>query len=76
MCFVAAKVSLLQHALAVVNCLTIDYGLFTFAKLIDSGAINDSERNQKPALLTCRAGFWRWRQLKKYSDCLFCTAVF
>ena len=33
MCFVSAKVSLLQHTLAVVNCFTIDYGLFTFAKL-------------------------------------------
>ena len=33
MCFVAAKVSLLQHTFAVVNCFTIDYGLFTFANL-------------------------------------------
>ena len=40
MCFVAAKVSLLQHTLAVVNCFTIDYGLFTFANLI-------KERNRR-----------------------------
>ena len=39
MCFVAAKVSLLQHTLAVVNCLTIDYGLFTFANLTPMQAL-------------------------------------